>query len=84
MKCQNICHEIYLDGSLLVRAFLSILVMEVVGGRRRYWFQNCSEEHDGKEEGTEEDSEEGEEEAEEGVEDPLETEEARDLKIYFW
>ena len=58
--------------------------MEVVGGRRRYWFQNCSEEHDGNEEGTEEDSEEGEEEAEEGVEDPLETEEARDLKIYFW
>ena len=83
MKCQQICHMNDLDGSLLVRAFLSILVMEVVGGRRRYWFQNCSVEHGGKEEGTEEESEEGEEdEAEEGVDDPLETEEARDLKIY--
>lgn len=58
--------------------------MEVVGGRRRYWFQNCSVEHGGKEEGTEEDSEEGEEdEAEEGVDDPLETEEARDLNEKF-
>ena len=48
--------------------------MDVVGGRLRYWFQNCSVEDGGKE-----DSEEGEDDAEEGVDDPLETEEARDL-----
>ena len=84
----------YLDGSLLVRAFLSILVIEVVGGRRLYWFQNCSveqewkgekgekEEEEEKEEGTlEEDSDDGEEDAEEGVEQPLETDEALDLKV---
>ena len=76
---QNLTLLYDLDGSLLVRAFLSILVIEVVGGRRRYWFQNCSVEHGGK---VEEDSEEGEEDAEEeGVDDPLETEEARDLEI---
>ena len=57
----------------------SHLVMEVVGGRLLYWFQNCSEEQ---EEGVEEplDSVEGEEEAEEGEEEAEETEEARDLE----
>ena len=45
--------------------------MEVVGGRRRYWFQNCSVELD--------DDGEDSEEAEEGVEQTLETEEVRDL-----
>ena len=53
--------------------------MDVVGGRLRYWFQNCSVEDGGKEELVEENSEEGEDDAEEGVDDPLETEEARDL-----
>ena len=67
-----------------MRAFLSILVIEVVGGRRRYWFQNCSEEHPGGNEG-EDSEEEGEEDAEEeGVEEPLETEDARDLDPYTY
>ena len=55
--------------------------MDVVGGRLRYWFQNCSVEHGRTEEEVEENSEEGEDDAEEGVDDPLDTEEARDLNI---